>query len=271
MIGTKIGEIFETRDYQIFKNADWNRSVTVKRAKKIRDSIIKNGYILNPICVNENMEVIDGQGRLEALRTLGMPVHYYIEVGAGKEQCIALNSYNTLWTMYDYICSYASDGNDNYIRFKALYDEFAGKYGMDTVYFAATGTVCVQHSVVKTGTLKVSSAQYKVAAERLKLLENFEDGVSRLKGKTQKAYQAIFFAIGCEGVNITKLQERIEHRGYTASPINDVKQACKEISDIYNFGSRSEKVYLEVDYDKYLNGKYAWYGKKWGDKSEVET
>lgn len=41
-------------------------------------------------------------------------------------------------------------------------------------------------------------------------------------------------------------------------------QALEFLSEVYNYRSRDDKVYLQVDYDKFLNGKYVWYGKKWG-------
>ena len=50
--------------------------------------------------------------------------HPCIEVGTGKAECIALNSYNTLWSVRDYIASYANTGNDNYIRLNSLMDEY---------------------------------------------------------------------------------------------------------------------------------------------------
>ena len=63
-------EIFRTNKYEIFKQLKGNREVSPKRISKIINSIKEVGYIINPIIVNEKMEVIDGQGRLEALRIL---------------------------------------------------------------------------------------------------------------------------------------------------------------------------------------------------------
>jgi len=264
MIGRKIGEIFETRDYSMFKIMKWNREVTMKRAQKIRDSIKRNGYILNPICVNEHFEVIDGQGRLEALRLLGLPVHYYVEVGAGKAECIALNSYNTLWSVRDYIASYANTGNDNYMRLNSLMDEYK-VFGLGTVYFAATGTASLQNDVIKHGNVKCSAEMYNEAQRRLEALKKFIPGVQKLQGNQSKAYQAIYFALGCEGVNATKLQERLEAKYSIAPAISNMKQALDALTDIYNFNARQDRVYLAEAYDKFMRGKYTWYENKWGD------
>ena len=261
----QIGSIFETSDYEMFKIVNYNREVTNQRAKKIITSIKKHGYILNPICVNEHFEVIDGQGRLEALRTLGMKVHYYIEPGAGKDECIALNSYNSLWTMYDYICSFANDGNDDYRRFKLLYDDHK-VFGLDTVYFAATNVTTVQHNAIKSGAVTITPDQYLAADAKLKALHDFIPGVSRIKGNQKKVYSAIIFALGCEGVKAEKLKERIELKYGDIPNISTVDQALQALSDIYNYHSKEERVYLHVKYDQFLRGKYKWYGAMWGDK-----
>lgn len=267
-MGRKIGDIFETRDYDMFKTADYNRQVSTQRAKKIIGSIKQNGYILNPICVNEHFEVIDGQGRLEALRALNLPVHYYIEPGAGKKECIALNSYNTLWTIYDYVCSYASSGNENYIRFKTLCDTFTS-LGADTVYFVATGTVSAQHKIIKEGRLIISQEQYENAMKGCTALLEFAPGVSNIKGNQKKVYQAIYFALGCDGVDESKLKERINYKYNMAPAIANLDQALKALSDIYNFRSKTDPIYLEVEYDKFQRGKFTWYAKKWGDKKKA--
>ena len=67
-----------TTKYKIFKKLLANREVTQTRVNNIIDSIQRVGYVTSPIIVNEKMEIIDGQGRLEALQELNLPVeiHY---------------------------------------------------------------------------------------------------------------------------------------------------------------------------------------------------
>ena len=80
-------EILTTTDYSIFKTLEGNRAVKDHRVDKIVKSICNIGYVTSPILVNEKMEVIDGQGRLQALERLGMPVEYIIHEGVGIEEC----------------------------------------------------------------------------------------------------------------------------------------------------------------------------------------
>ena len=100
-------KVLVTNDYDMFKRLEGNRSVTELRVKKISNSIKTVGYVMNPIIVNERFEVIDGQGRLEVLRRLELPVYYIVVNGIGRKECIAMNINQTNWSLYDYIQSYA--------------------------------------------------------------------------------------------------------------------------------------------------------------------
>lgn len=102
-----VGNVFCETNYKVFKKLNGNRSINMKIVNRIIESIKKVGQIPVPIVVNENMEVIDGQNRLEAFEILGLPVYYVITNGAGTSECIMLNINQTPWKLGDYIDTYA--------------------------------------------------------------------------------------------------------------------------------------------------------------------
>lgn len=110
----EVGKVYCETNYSAFKKLSINREVLSGRVNKLVASISKQ-YIFNPIIVNENMEIIDGQGRYEALKSLGLPIHYIMVPGIGINECIQLNNYNTKWSALDFAKSYASSGNPNYV------------------------------------------------------------------------------------------------------------------------------------------------------------
>ena len=103
--------IFTTTEYDLFKRLKGNRDVTNKRVAIIKESISSIGYVSNPVIVNENYEVIDGQGRVRALMELGLPVEYRIITGLGIDDCRAMNLKPTGWSINDFVKSYAEYGN----------------------------------------------------------------------------------------------------------------------------------------------------------------
>lgn len=79
----KINTVYLTTNYDQFRVLDGNRAVTATRVNKIKKSIQTVGYIPNPIIINENYEVIDGQGRLQACRELQEPIAFIKVPGIG--------------------------------------------------------------------------------------------------------------------------------------------------------------------------------------------
>lgn len=117
--------VYKTRDPSIFKTLQGNRSVSDGRVQKILKSIEKIGYVGAPILVNEKLEVIDGQGRLEAVRRLtrggaSIEIPYTVVHGIGIEECRLMNSSMTNWTSGDYIRSIAESGNPDYKRWHSF-------------------------------------------------------------------------------------------------------------------------------------------------------
>lgn len=97
-------EVKSTTDYKIFGQITSNREVDKKHVKKLIKNISENNLLhLNPIIVNGNMEVIDGQHRLEAAQILGVPVFYFMDENVDKTHISKLNSVKKDWKPIDYI------------------------------------------------------------------------------------------------------------------------------------------------------------------------
>ena len=73
----------ETTDYKRFKFLINNRQTARNHINRLKDAITKNPDILSvqPILVNEKMEIIDGQHRFTAASELGLPIHYTVVKG----------------------------------------------------------------------------------------------------------------------------------------------------------------------------------------------
>ena len=110
-----VSSVYETKDYSIFKELEDNRDITKARVEKLVASFSEK-EILNPIVVNEKMEIVDGQGRYEALKRLGRSIKFLVSPGATIEDCRRMNAYNQKWTNMEFVKSFASSGDVNYIN-----------------------------------------------------------------------------------------------------------------------------------------------------------
>ncbi len=107
--------IKSTEDYSVFKKNSSNRDIDQVNLKKIVNSIkIKNLLELRPLVVNSNMEIIDGQHRLEAAKILSLAVYYTVRKEIENSDIILLNSAQKPWILSDYIQFYAKEGKKNY-------------------------------------------------------------------------------------------------------------------------------------------------------------
>lgn len=262
-----IGHIYRTDEYSMFKRLDGNRGIKKTRVKKIKNSINSVGYILSPILVNEKNEVIDGQGRLEALEDLGLPVDFIVTEGAGIEECVAMNIHQTNWTMNDYIDSYSERGNVSYMYLRQLINRFGNLFRLNTICNAVTNMAATPNDALKNGNFVCSGLDYDNAVEALVYLTNFKPIIDKVGGRTEYYYSALLFCFHDQQVDNDRLIEKMTKLQASLIPVANVQQAFDQIEAIYN-NKTSNKVYVKTNYRQYLDGKYGWYSKKYGDKYE---
>lgn len=258
------GEIFSETNYNLFKRLEGNRVLSSARAKKIRKSIEINGYIKSPIAVNEHMEIIDGQGRFEALSELTMPIDYYIIPGAGRDQCIAMNIYGTPWTLSDYMESYKETGIESYKYLCELRKSYRS-LPVSVVIYAICGKES-QNDIIKNGTFSCTREEYMMADRVLEKCENCREAISTIPGNAKYAYMALIFALTHVDIDEQRMFTCLDRNKGAMPRCGNMKEALELLGDIYNHKCRTNRLYLYSEYDKYVRGKYAWYDTKYTNK-----
>lgn len=105
-----------TTDYDQFIFKDENRKIKNDHLKDIIESIKTCNLLhMRPITVNENLEIMDGQHRFIAARTLNLPIFYKIEEGIESNQMLILNLSKS-WNNGDYLNYYIQKGNQEYVK-----------------------------------------------------------------------------------------------------------------------------------------------------------
>jgi hypothetical protein len=112
-----------TTEYNKFKFLIDNRSTARTHINRLKNAIQENPSILEvqPILVNEKMEIIDGQHRFAAASELNLPIHYNQVKGLNIATARDMNVLQRRWTVEDYAISYAKAGNENYKLFNELH------------------------------------------------------------------------------------------------------------------------------------------------------
>lgn len=266
---TTKNSVYRTNNYKLFKYLDGNRNVEMTRVKKVVDSITNNGYILNPIVVNEKMEIIDGQARRVALEQLNMPIDYVVAYGAGVKECIALNKYSTSWGVANYINSHADLGEISYIYFRELMKEYSGKFNINTIYLAIKNKCRAggKADELMNGTFSCSQEEYEMARRTLDSFEPIRKIINNIPG-TNFLYMALVWMTRRDEVDKKRLLDRVFTRQGDLRPVVSCEDAIDVLSNIYNFGLKKKLLYLSVAYkeekDRAMCGLYTrkGYGRK---------
>ena len=118
------GQMRNTMEYNIFKEISSNREIDEKHVKKLMVAINKRNLLhVNPIVVNEEMRVIDGQHRLAAAKELGVPI-YYIQETISRKDISMLNSNQKNWTAMNYIDFYTVEKKEAFITLSSLINHY---------------------------------------------------------------------------------------------------------------------------------------------------
>lgn len=260
------GNTYRTSDYGIFKRLEGNRPVLARRVSRISKSISENGYIYNPIVVNENFEIIDGQGRFEALQMNGLPIDFVVAEGAGLADCVALNASTSSWTLTDYVDSYCELGDENFLRFRSLIREFP-KLNIRTIVQFTTGLSGIPQNKIKEGNLTVRADMMDEIRDNLSFISLCQPVLARVKGGRDMYYYAVGFA-KMQGVNTERLLNCLARS--ELSPAPNVKHALNNISDLYNWHlpDASKRIYLWPAYQQTMCEKLGWYGMRYGEGHE---
>jgi hypothetical protein len=118
--GQKVNDVYKTYDLSIFKQIDGNRVPNLQHVKRLSESVRVYGMKCNPILVNENFEVIDGQHRLMAAKESKTFVYYVMINGYSLNEVHTLNLNQKNWTKKDFMDGYANMGIESYIKLKAF-------------------------------------------------------------------------------------------------------------------------------------------------------
>ena len=113
-----------TKRYDLFSKVPGNRDVNGGHLIQLTKSMRTNGSLITPILVNEKMEVIDGQHRLEALKELKREVPFIQVSGYGPREMQVMNQQQKNWRHPDFLHYYTKQKKDAYVMLTNFMIEF---------------------------------------------------------------------------------------------------------------------------------------------------
>ena len=139
MSAQAIKMIYQTYDYSMFRF--WKRNRDAVYYDKIVKGIEKIDITeANPIIVNRNYYIIDGQNRFMACKKLGKPIFYvFLDIPDSKidDYIIMLNTTQTNWRLPEYLNHYIKAGKPHFAEFK----EFMEAHKLRTTHIGQAYTM----------------------------------------------------------------------------------------------------------------------------------
>lgn len=215
-----------TDDYENFKFFDWNRELNVNHIKKLMISYQEQDLSsTNPILIDKNFYILDGQHRFTALKELNKPIYYQI-VDIDKQGIFALNSVNKKWTGLDKLHFLSKTGNE----WAGYSLELIKKYNIAAkVLIAAAGTHALdkEYDIYKTDDfLKELMRVKRVLPARL---------------KHALFYVAVLLLLRNNDAKTEHLINNIEKYGGDMQGRSSIEGYKEELLKVYNRGLRTSK------------------------------
>lgn len=222
-------EIKHTADYGMFRLVNTNRLVDKNHVKRLKLSISKNNLLdVNPILVNKNMDIIDGQHRLQAAKELKLPIYYIVSDKVEQEDIAILNSNKKLWHVADYVQYHAKNG---LVAYKALQVFLRNNSFLPPSSAILIACGDIKPKDVRDGNLKELN---------LDEADSFMGRLSDIRNHFSEAFSRKFVMAlrACEkakGYDHVRMVEKIALNPRAMKPCTTSKEYVKMLEEIYNY------------------------------------
>lgn len=237
-------KIEKTKDYKKFKSMLGNRDVNLFHVKRLKISLAeKDLSIYQPILINENFEIIDGQHRFNALKELNKEIHYIIGSNLNIEDVKRLNINNNNWNYDDYMNSYIESGNENYFNYKQFKQHFNLGHPFAITLFQGLGDERkTKFDLFKSGHLVCPDIDK--AAEVAEAYYSYSKYVPNWKRKD--FYRAFWIVYNNENYDHNQMLRKLEMRSeyILEQHLTDVRSYVLLLEDIFNYKERGDWIHF---------------------------
>lgn len=240
-------KVQSTENYEQFQKHKSNRDLNELNVVRIMNSIkAKNLLEFCPILVNQNMEVIDGQHRLEAAKRLKVPIFWnMLEESNNKtvQDIVLLNANQKNWDLLDYLNYYANEGIDDYLQMRRFMHKH--KLTLNTslsLLFGGGGGIMTNF---KEGSFKFPKEDLAQTEEKLwKINQVIQYIDTKSFGKKKYLHSPRFFrAISCflniKDIDFSSFMTKLEYKLDLLRPCTRLIDFMEIFKEIYNFKNRN--------------------------------
>lgn len=239
-----------TTNYDLFKRLKGNRPIIPSHVLQLVNSM-RDHDLLVPIIVNEKMQIIDGQHRVEARRELELPVPYIVGTGMDLSDVQKLNTTAKHWVSDDYARSYVEQGNQHYVTYMDFRKTYDLPHEASILLLAGRGPKALRRSFI-TGEFRIGDLEG--ARKMGSILFSQIKPIWPYGWRESHFIRALYIANSRIGFEMERFLRALPQNRQFLQPWRSIDQFLLMIEDIYNSvpGKR-----VPIRYGKSLTGAAA--------------
>ncbi len=191
----------------------------------------KNLLADNPIVVDTNHVVIDGQHRLMAAQQLGVDIYYFVASTMTLSDTAKINGSSRKWTTDDYIDLYVKNGVPSYLWIKSMKTKFPFLTISQIVKLGNYGDQAVSRARFYSGTYDANDIEF---AETV--VEYVEDYSKFTEDYRRVAFvEAIEYLVGLGVYDHSRMMQKMKYAASKLRPQICTNGYVKNLEEIANY------------------------------------
>lgn len=248
-----VSEIKETMDYNKFEKSIFQRPM--RNLNPLKESMKKYGFKYEyPIIVanigKSKYEILAGHHRFQAAKELLLPIKYIVS-DTTFNNTIELETINKEWSLNDYLQSYISKGNEEYIIIKQYCDET--NMPLSTAIFILSNAEGIYKTIVKNFKLGLFEVKnHTFATVMMKACKTLKDNNIHT-GRTAKFIRALALCVKLKQFDLEYFINKLVKRPNLLINQTTTDKYIQHIEDIYNYALKNTSkigIALEIKKNK---------------------
>lgn len=238
--------VYKTKDYQKFSRLKYNREINENHVSNIIEKIKENNLLhKNPIIVDDNFHIIDGQHRWIAAQFLNLYIYYSFAEGMTIRDIMDGQVHPMEWTLDQIIKYYSAIGKNEYIIFKDYMEKYSEEISTSLAMelMSKNGNRVKLRNNFRHGTFDVENYQLAVSvAEKLKdipKLISFRRHTPFIKTFIKLCQDPLY--------NHRRMIEKMEKHPEKIIKYIDEKNTLKSLENTYNVGTSNKFSFILHD------------------------
>lgn len=242
-----LGFIGASKNYKKFSMSKYNRELKPSHARNLLSKLRKHENVkIEPIIVDSDFNIVDGQHRFWALSKMKLPIPYIIDSSISVADTVEINGNQKPLSFMNYIKINVAKGNKNY---ESLYYEIQKFNKYTTAAYIAKLFYKGNESSIQSGgfTKKAEMGQFKFNYEKQDLIESFLIFIGQKKEELHKKnrlrqsiQETIFPFFSNREVDNKRLFKILTPE--LMETFNGTQLSMKKLADAYNWRLRSNAI-----------------------------